>query len=269
MVRKADCRTTREPRPSRLAGSAGSSENVRGEYALNFYWQPWRNSSLLQRLGPHRKDQHRRQTVRRYALGERRRRVIQQAVRFEQADRGRRSPDQARLARARWRSVRYPRDVPVRRNELSRDGLGRRLNFAPLADDESRAGPATRRREDADARGRRAGAGFQSLAWKPDQTKLDTANRFKLSDYRGKKIVVVDMWATWCGPCMKGIPHLSKVAEAVSGQDVVVIALNTSDDQVPFEKFATGKGKEYKLCSRRSQPVETPTATRSPESSTV
>jgi len=88
---------------------------------------------------------------------------------------------------------------------------------------------------------------FEALAWKPGQTALDTNNRFKLSDYRGKKIVIVDMWATWCGPCMKGIPHLSKVAEAVNGQDVVVIALNTSDDVVPFEKFATGKGKEYKF----------------------
>jgi len=92
---------------------------------------------------------------------------------------------------------------------------------------------------------------FEALAWSPDQTKLDTSNRFKLSDYRGKKIVVVDMWATWCGPCMKGIPHLSKVADAVKGQDVVVIALNTSDDEEPFEKFATGRGKEYKFMLAR------------------
>jgi thiol-disulfide isomerase/thioredoxin len=88
---------------------------------------------------------------------------------------------------------------------------------------------------------------FEALAWSAGQTKLDTNNRLKLSDYRGKKIVIVDMWATWCGPCMKGIPHLSKVAEAVKGQDVEVIALNVSDDQEPFEKFATGKGAEYKF----------------------
>ena len=50
---------------------------------------------------------------------------------------------------------------------------------------------------------------------------------------------------------MKGIPHLSKVAEAVKGQDVVVIALNTSDDEIPFEKFATGKGKDYKFILAR------------------
>lgn len=92
---------------------------------------------------------------------------------------------------------------------------------------------------------------FEALAWKPGQTTLDTSNRFKLSDFRAKKIVVLDMWATWCGPCMKGIPHMSKIAEAVSGQDVVVIALNTSDDVVPFEKFATGKGKDYKFMLAR------------------
>jgi thiol-disulfide isomerase/thioredoxin len=92
---------------------------------------------------------------------------------------------------------------------------------------------------------------FEAIFWKEGQSKLDTANRFKLSDYRGKKIVVVDMWATWCGPCMKGIPHLSKVAEAVQGQDVVVIALNTSDDEQPFVRFANTKGKEYKFTLAR------------------
>lgn len=92
---------------------------------------------------------------------------------------------------------------------------------------------------------------FEAVLWKPGQTKLDPSSRLRLSDYRGKKIVVLDMWATWCGPCMKGIPHLSKVAEAVQGQDVEVIALNTSDDEEPFVRFATGKGSEYKFTLAR------------------
>lgn len=92
---------------------------------------------------------------------------------------------------------------------------------------------------------------FEALLWTADQTKLDTEKRFKLSDYRGKKIVVIDFWATWCGPCMKGIPHLSKVADAVKDQDVVVIALNTSDDEDAFVRFATGKGKDYKFTLAR------------------
>jgi thiol-disulfide isomerase/thioredoxin len=92
---------------------------------------------------------------------------------------------------------------------------------------------------------------FEALKWSPGQTKLETSNRIRLSDYRGKDIVVVDMWATWCTPCMRSIPHLSKVAEEVRGQDVAVIALNTSDDAVPFERFAMGKGAEYKFILAR------------------
>jgi thiol-disulfide isomerase/thioredoxin len=104
---------------------------------------------------------------------------------------------------------------------------------------------------------------FEALGWKPDQTRLETTNRFKLSDFRGKKIVVLDFWATWCGPCMKGIPHMSKIAEAVAGQDVVVIAMNTSDDAIPFEKFATGKGKDYKFMLARDP------AGRDPNNNTI
>lgn len=92
---------------------------------------------------------------------------------------------------------------------------------------------------------------FQAIVWKPGQTGIDRTSTLKLSDYRGKKIVVLDMWATWCGPCMKGIPHLSKIAEAVKGQDVEVIALNSYDDEGAFVKFANGKGKDYKFTLAR------------------
>ena len=88
---------------------------------------------------------------------------------------------------------------------------------------------------------------FEAILWKPGQTQFDRKQTFKLSDYRGKKIVVVDMWATYCVPCMAGIPHMSKIAEAVAGQDVVVIAMNVFEDEKAFSGFATGKGKDYKF----------------------
>lgn len=92
---------------------------------------------------------------------------------------------------------------------------------------------------------------FEAILWKPGQTVMDSTQRFKLSDYRGKKIVVLDMWATWCGPCMRGLPHLSKIAEKTLDQDVVVIALNSYDDEKPFVNFASGKGKDFKFTFAR------------------
>ncbi|MEX0782440.1 MAG: TlpA disulfide reductase family protein [Dehalococcoidia bacterium] len=46
----------------------------------------------------------------------------------------------------------------------------------------------------------------------------------QLTDYRGK-VVVLNFWATWCGPCKKEIPEFQAAQQAL-GDDVVVLALN-------------------------------------------
>lgn len=53
---------------------------------------------------------------------------------------------------------------------------------------------------------------------------------FKLSDYSGK-VVVVNLWATWCGPCRVEIPELIKLSEEYKARGVEVIGL-TSEDPV-------------------------------------
>lgn len=79
---------------------------------------------------------------------------------------------------------------------------------------------------------------FEAMLWKDGAEKP-----FKMSDYKGK-IMVVDMWATWCGPCMSSLPHLSKLAAAVKDQGVVVMALNVFDDKGAYDRFVTeNKGK--------------------------
>ncbi len=49
----------------------------------------------------------------------------------------------------------------------------------------------------------------------------------KLSELKGK-VVVVDFWATWCGPCKASFPYLQKVYDKYKGNpNVVILALNT------------------------------------------
>lgn len=54
----------------------------------------------------------------------------------------------------------------------------------------------------------------------------------KLSSLRGK-IVVVNFWATWCGPCQEELPRLSRLAQEYSGKpvDFVVISIDKPSDR--------------------------------------
>ncbi|MGB5865010.1 MAG: TlpA disulfide reductase family protein [Sulfitobacter sp.] len=54
----------------------------------------------------------------------------------------------------------------------------------------------------------------------------DDAGRATLEDYRGK-YVLVNFWATWCAPCRKEMPHLSKLQTDLGGDDFEVLTIAT------------------------------------------
>lgn len=57
------------------------------------------------------------------------------------------------------------------------------------------------------------------------------------------KVTVLDFWATWCGPCLKAMPQLDRIA-ARHGGDVAVIAVNLDD---PAEARALFDERGYKM----------------------
>lgn len=55
-----------------------------------------------------------------------------------------------------------------------------------------------------------------------------------LRDFRGKYIYI-DMWATWCGPCQKELPYLTKLEEKYKGRNIVFVGLSIDQDKAKWE----------------------------------
>ena len=82
-------------------------------------------------------------------------------------------------------------------------------------------------------------------------TDLD-GNPISLEQYRGK-VVLLDFWAVWCGPCIAEMPNVKKVYDTYKdeGFDVIGISLDTDEDrlrdylkenEIPWRQVFSGKG---------------------------
>lgn len=67
------------------------------------------------------------------------------------------------------------------------------------------------------------------------EVTLVTGEKVKLSDYRGKK-VLLNFWATWCGPCVKEMPAFQRLYEDYP-DDFVILAVNCGDSASDVKDF--------------------------------
>jgi thiol-disulfide isomerase/thioredoxin len=66
-------------------------------------------------------------------------------------------------------------------------------------------------------------------------TALD-GSKFNL-DAMGGRVVLIDFWATWCGPCNAELPHMKKIAKEFAGQPLVIISVSWDSDEQKWRDF--------------------------------
>jgi len=63
---------------------------------------------------------------------------------------------------------------------------------------------------------------------------------FSLEDFKGR-YVVIDVWATWCGPCRVQSPNFERIAEQYTSPKVAFVALSIDDDKWRWQNEANEK----------------------------
>ena len=74
------------------------------------------------------------------------------------------------------------------------------------------------------------------INWKGDQPPTP--------EFLRGKVVVVEFWATWCGPCIAGIPHLNEIHEKHAKDGLVLLSL-TDQSRAHVEEFVKQKDMRY------------------------
>jgi cytochrome c biogenesis protein CcmG/thiol:disulfide interchange protein DsbE len=82
----------------------------------------------------------------------------------------------------------------------------------------------------------------------PDFTLKDLeGNEVSLSDYLGK-VVIIDFWATWCGPCRKGIPEFVEMQTEYGKDNLVILGISVDrDDPKVVSEFAAAYEVNYPI----------------------
>ncbi|MBV9217434.1 MAG: TlpA family protein disulfide reductase [Acidobacteria bacterium] len=91
---------------------------------------------------------------------------------------------------------------------------------------------------------------FQAALADGEIEMLD-GTKSKISDRRGK-VVLVNLWATWCGPCRGEMPHLIAMQEQYRDQGFQILGLDVGTDGVPepistIKSFGQKNNLNYEL----------------------
>lgn len=81
----------------------------------------------------------------------------------------------------------------------------------------------------------------------PDFSLTDiSGQKFNLSDYKGK-VVILDFWATWCGPCLVEIPGFIALQKRYANEGLAVVGLSMDDGQQQVVDFYRQYNMNYRV----------------------
>ncbi len=59
------------------------------------------------------------------------------------------------------------------------------------------------------------------------------------------KVVLIDFWATWCGPCREALPHVRDIAKKFAGEPLVVMSISLDSDEGKWKDFVAKNGMTW------------------------
>ena len=79
----------------------------------------------------------------------------------------------------------------------------------------------------------------------PDFAQKDTAGKpLSVANYKGK-VVLVDFWATWCGPCVAELPNVLKTYEKYHGKGFEIVGISLDQDGAKLASFTKEKNMTW------------------------
>jgi peroxiredoxin len=90
-----------------------------------------------------------------------------------------------------------------------------------------------------------SGATVAPASMAPDFTlRTMKGPNLRLQEQRGQ-VVMVNFWATWCGPCRQEMPHLNKLYDKYKSSGFVLLGVNIDDDAAKATDLATKLGLRF------------------------